>query len=79
MLQDVWLSCVDPPESGLQGLVCRVQPRVVRVSAAGQELLHLVFITEDIPKKQNKNIFTKKNLDFDVDNLVYLKGSDETE
>lgn len=59
MLQDVCTSCVDPPESGLQGLACRVQPWGVHMSEAMQEALHLIFIAEDIPKKPNT--FTYKN------------------
>lgn len=51
MLQDVCTSCVDPPESGLQELACRVQQWGVHMSEAMQEALHLVFVAEDIPKK----------------------------
>lgn len=71
----MWLSCVDPPESGLQERVCGVQPRGVHVSDTRQEALHLVFIPEDITKKTNT--YSQKN--FDADGLVYLTGSEESE
>lgn len=75
---------MNPPESDLQERVCRVQPRGVHVSDARQDALHLVFITEDITKKKEirtkkKNHLYSEEQNFDVDGLVYLTGSDETE
>lgn len=64
----------NPPESGLQKSIKRVQQWGVHVSDARQETSCLIFISEDIKKRT----FYSEEQNFDVDRLVYLTGSDET-